>query len=172
MKIKEFDTDKKVLIVAEIGNNHEGSYALAEEMIGLAAEAGADAVKFQTYKTEFYVSNSDVNRFNRLKRFELSFSEFEKLAKVAKENGLIFISTPFDLYSADFLAQIIDAYKISSGDNTFYPLIEKVAEKGKPVLISSGLVDYEQIKKSICLIEEIWERRSIKKELALLRLLH
>ena len=70
MVIKNLDTNKKVLIIAEIGNNHEGSYALAEEMIGLAAEAGVDAVKFQTFQTEYYVSADDVERYKKLNSFE------------------------------------------------------------------------------------------------------
>ena len=63
MIINSTNTNEKVLIIAEIGNNHEGSYSLAEEMIGLAAEAGADAVKFQTFQTEYYVSANDVERY-------------------------------------------------------------------------------------------------------------
>ena len=69
MKIGEFDTDKKVLIIAEIGNNHEGDFNVACEMIEAAAEAGADAVKFQTFKTEHYVSKDNLERFSRLKSF-------------------------------------------------------------------------------------------------------
>ena len=91
MKIGEISTREKVLIIAEIGNNHEGSYTLAEEMIGLAAEAGADAVKFQTFQTEYYVSVDDVERYKRLKSFELRYNEFKKLSHVAKEAGILFI---------------------------------------------------------------------------------
>ena len=101
MIIDSFDTDKKVMVIAEIGNNHEGSYALAEDMVGLAAEAGADMVKFQTFRTELYVSRiANEDRFRKLKSFELSFAEFERLSKTAKDAGLIFLSTPFDLESA------------------------------------------------------------------------
>ena len=133
MKIKDINTRDKVLIIAEIGNNHEGSYSLAEDMIGLAVESGADAVKFQTFQTEHYVSVNDKERYKRLKSFELTFNEFEKLSNITKELGILFISTPFDLESALFLNSIVDAMKISSGDNTFYPLIECVAEIGKPI---------------------------------------
>ena len=106
MKIGEFDTDKKVLIIAEIGNNHEGDFNIACEMIEAAAEAGADAVKFQTFKTEHYVSKENLERYSRLKSFELSFNEFERLSVKAKELGLLFISTPFDLFSADALSHL------------------------------------------------------------------
>ena len=71
MKIGEINTREKVLVIAEIGNNHEGSYSLAEDMIGLAEESGADAVKFQTFQTEHYLSANDKERYKRLKSFEI-----------------------------------------------------------------------------------------------------
>lgn len=168
MRINNFNLNKDILIIAEIGNNHEGSYALAEEMIGLAAAAGAGAVKFQTFKTEYYVSQKDKDRFNRLKSFELSHAEFEKLSWVAKQEGLLFIATPFDLDSAEYLNSIVDAYKISSGDNNFYPLIEKVAKKEKPIIMSTGLADIDQIKKSQLFIYKIRQENALKQDLAVL----
>jgi len=168
MKIQKFNTKEKVFIIAEIGNNHEGSYTLAEEMVGLAAETGADAVKFQTFKTEYYVSSDDAHRFKRLKSFELTYNEFEKLSVVAKGLGLSFISTPFDIESALFLNSIVDALKISSGDNNFYPLLETVAETGKPIIMSSGLTDIQQIVKSKKLIEKIWDQENIVQDIAIL----
>ena len=168
MKIGKIDTKDRVLIIAEIGNNHEGSYTLAEEMIGLAAESGADAVKFQTFQTEYYVNSDDVERYKMLKSFELSYNEFEKLSCVAKGLGILFISTPFDIESALFLDSVVDALKISSGDNNFYPLIETVAETGKPIIMSSGLADIEQIIKSKTLIEKIWIQKDIIQDLAIL----
>ena len=81
MKIGDFDTDKKVLIIAEIGNNHEGSYSLAEEMIGLAAEAGAGAVKFQTIIPEKLISISQKKRIEQLKKFQLTYKEFHYCPK-------------------------------------------------------------------------------------------
>ena len=168
MKIGKLDTDDKVIIIAEIGNNHEGSYTLAEEMIGLAAEVGADAVKFQTFQTEYYVSRKDRNRFDSLKKYELTQDEFERLSKVAKELGILFISTPFDINSALFLDRITDAIKISSGDNNFYPLIESAAQTGKPLLLSTGLADINQVLKSREKIETIWDNNNFNKNLAVL----
>ena len=168
MKIKKINTKEKVLIIAEIGNNHEGSFALAEDMIGMAAEAGVDAVKFQTFQTEHYVSSNDKERFNKLKSFELTFSEFEKLSNVAKDMGVLFLSTPFDIESALFLNSIVDAMKISSGDNNFYPLIETIAATGKPIIMSSGLANIQQILKSKALIEKIWAKKDIVENLAIL----
>ena len=168
MKIGTIDTKEKVFIIAEIGNNHEGSYTLAEEMIGLAAEAGVDAVKFQTFQTENYLSVGDIKRYKMLKSFELSYNEFKKLKQVAKGAGILFISTPFDLESALFLDSIVDALKIASGDNNFYPLIETVAETGKPIIMSTGLADIQQIIKSKTLIEKIWDQQGFAQDLAIL----
>jgi len=168
MQIQKFNTKEKVFIIAEIGNNHEGSYTLAEEMIGLAADTGADAVKFQTFQTEYYVSADDVERYKRLKSFELSYNEFEKLSHVAKEVGILFISTPFDIESALFLNGIVDAVKIASGDNNFYPLIEAIAETGKPIIMSTGFADIQQIIKSKTMIEKIWAQQDLVQDLAIL----
>lgn len=168
MKIGNFDLGKNVLIVAEIGNNHEGSYTLAEDMIGLAAEAGVGAVKFQTYQTEFYVSKMDDARFLRLKAFELSFDEFERLSKAARRAGLIFLSTPFDIESAQFLNTIVPAFKIASGDNNFYPLIRFIAQTLKPVILSTGLAAMTQIRYTKALIEQIWSEHNTVQDIGVL----
>jgi N,N'-diacetyllegionaminate synthase len=168
MKIGKFDSGKDVLIIAEIGNNHEGSYTLAEEMIGLAAEAGAGAVKFQTFQTEHYVSRKEESRFSRLKSFELTHEELEKLSSIANEAGLLFLSKPFDLESAKFLNSVVPAFKIASGDNNFYPLIETVAHFGKPIIMSSGLSNLGQLIYSKALIERVWDNSGIKQDMAVL----
>jgi N,N'-diacetyllegionaminate synthase len=157
-----------VLVVAEIGNNHEGSYALAEELIGRAAEAGAHAVKFQTFKTEYYMNRKESERFRRLKSFELPFENFEKLSRTAEHVGLIFLSTPFDLESARFLEGIVSAYKIASGDNTFFPLLEQVASTGKPLILSGGLAGMDELRYSKNFIEDVWQKRNILSSLAIL----
>jgi sialic acid synthase SpsE len=169
VKIGDLDTNKKVIIVAEIGNNHEGSIELARELVDKAAEAGVDAVKFQTFKTETFVAPSQSDRYNRMKGFELSESNFEELALRAKGNGVKFISTPLDMPSAVFLIDIVDALKIASGDNTFYPLIEFAAKSEKPMILSTGFADEEQIKFSASLIEN---NRANRKSVANLALLH
>lgn len=168
MRIGNIDTEREVLIVAEIGNNHGGSYARAEEMIGRAAEAGASAVKFQTFHTEDYVSRSDIERFNRLKSFELTEEEFARLAGITASHGLLFISTPFDLASVECLSQMVSAFKIASGDNNFYPLIRKVAESGKPVIVSTGVSDLEQTQFSHAFVRHVWRELGIRQDIALL----
>jgi sialic acid synthase SpsE len=149
MKIGSFNTDQRVLVVAEIGNNHEGNFGVAKELVHKAAECGAHAVKFQTFRTEHYVSHSDVARFARLKSFELTYPQFEELADLARQLGLLFLSTPFDLKSADFLEKIVDGLKIASGDNNFYPLLERVAGARKPLIVSTGLSDEAQVGRTI-----------------------
>lgn len=168
MKIGSFATDEKVFVVAEIGNNHEGDFTLAQEMIDLAAEAGADAVKFQTFVPELYVSSEDAARLERLRRFRLTTEQFEGLAKHASAAGLLFFSTPFDLESARFLNTIQSVFKISSGDNTFFPLIETVAQFGKPIILSTGLADMDLLERVTRDIRAISRRNGIDADLALL----
>jgi len=141
MKINNHDTDKRVFVVAEIGNNHEGDFSQAERLVHAAAIAGADAVKFQTFIPELFVTSADTARIKRMRDFQLSFSEFESLSKLANSLGIIFFSTPLDLESARFLNTIQSVFKIASGDNSFYPLIELIASFGKPLIVSTGLSD-------------------------------
>ena len=89
MKIKNFDTKKKILIIGEVGNNHEGSYTNAIKLINMAAKAGVDAVKFQTFKTEKFISKLDKN-FKKFKKFELTFDQFKKLKNYANRKKLFY----------------------------------------------------------------------------------
>ena len=168
MRIGQLDTDERVLIVAEIGNNHEGSYRLAEELIGLAAEAGADAVKLQTIVPEKLVSALQAERIRQLKKFQLSYDEFERLSRVAGEHRVLFLSTPFDLDSARFLAPLVPAFKIASGDNNFFPLIEVLARSGKPIIMSAGLADLAEVRRSADFIRDIWGESGVDPGLAIL----
>ena len=144
MRIKK----NKVFIVAEIGNNHEGNLSNAFKLIDKAKETGVDAVKFQTYDVKkYYSSNTDKKRIKRLVKFQLSYSSIIKLSKYAKKLGLVFFSTPFDEESAVFLNKIQNIFKISSGDNDFYNLIEKVLIFNKPIIISTGMMDFKEVKK-------------------------
>ena len=149
MMIGSHDVQRRVLIVAEIGNNHEGDVALAKDMIHAAAQAGADAVKFQTIVPERFVRASQVERMVQLQRFALSYEEFTQLKTVADETGVLFLSTPFDLESVAFLNGLVPAFKIASGDNTFYPLLQAIAQTGKPAILSTGLADLEQVRSSM-----------------------
>jgi N,N'-diacetyllegionaminate synthase len=168
MEIAGINLTDNVLIVAEIGNNHEGNFEVAAEMVRKASECGVDAVKFQTFQTKYFVSASDHARFERLSSFELSYREFEQLYELTKSLGLLFISTPLDIASADFLRPLVDCFKIASGDNDFYPLIERVCQSGKPIIISSGLSDLAQMAKSKQFVEDQWTLRGINQHLAVL----
>lgn len=168
MKIGDFDTSEKVMIVAEIGNNHEGNVDLAAKMVELAAEAGADAVKFQTLRADRLVGVRDQARYQRLRQFELSYAEFESLADHADRCGVLFLSTPFDLESARFLNDLCPAIKIASSDNNFVPLLDTVARFDKPILLSTGAADLERVAKAKSLIESQWSSRCVNPGLILL----
>ena len=140
-----FKIKNKPLIIAEIGNNHEGSFDVAKKLILEAAKAGVDAVKFQTFITEDFISIENSDKFKRYKNFQLSKKEFKKLYQIAKKKKLKFISTPLDFKSAIFLAPLVDFFKISSGDNNFYQLIEKVLSFKKPTIISTGFLNLIEI---------------------------
>lgn len=168
MKIAHKDLDQKIYIIAEVGNNHEGNFAVAEKLVHLAAEAGVDAVKFQTIRPEFFVSPSNKQRFDQLKSYELKFEQFEKLSQLAKSCKIDFLTTVFDLDAVKLYNPLMPAYKVASGDNNFLALLEEMAKTGKPIILSTGLVEIEQIQYSKSLIEKTWKNLGIKQELALL----
>jgi N,N'-diacetyllegionaminate synthase len=168
MKIGKIDLNQKVMIIAEIGNNHEGDISVALELIHRAIESGADAVKFQTFRTEHYVDRSNPERFDRLKRFEFSPEQFALLAKETEKAGSIFLSTPFDLESVKILNPLVAAYKISSGDTNFVPLLQAVAATQKPLILSSGLTTLAELRYAVGLIQSAWIKQGISQQLALL----
>jgi sialic acid synthase SpsE len=166
--IRDFDVRERVLVVAEIGNNHEGDFKVAQELVRRAKESGAHAVKFQTFQTRYFVGRQDPARFARLQGFELTYSQFAELARLAKSLGLLFISTPLDLESARFLQGVVDAYKVASGDNDFYPLMSTIAATGDPVIISSGMSDMAQVFAAKQCVETTWQSCGITQSLAVL----
>lgn len=144
---------KKVFIIAEAGVNHNGRIELAKKMIDEAYKAGADAVKFQTFtaekivskiasKADYQIKNTRNNesQFDMLKKLELSFEAHKILFNYSKEVGIIFLSTPFDLDSIDFLYKLgIRLWKIPSGEITNYPYIKKLALLNNNYIISTGM---------------------------------
>lgn len=145
----------RTLVVAEIGVNHEGSYDLAAEMVRLAARAGVDAVKFQTYDPSGYVSTEQAERFARVTRFQLTHDHFRGLAAEAKRAGVVFFSTPLAAKDALFLAEIAPLIKISSGDITYLELIEEVARLDKPMIVSTGAATLEEIDAALATIDRV-----------------
>lgn len=167
MKIghKKIGNGHPPLIVAEVGQAHEGSLGLAHSYIDLASEVGADAIKFQTHFAEeestldesFRVNFSyeDDTRFDYWKRMEFTPGQWEKLYEHAKEKNLIFLSTPFSIKAVNILNDIgISAWKIGSGDTLNHELLEAVARTRKPILLSTGMSSYEDIDKSINFIKK------------------
>jgi N,N'-diacetyllegionaminate synthase len=154
MKIASHDLAQKILIVAEIGNNHEGSFEVACRLVDAAADAGVDAVKFQTFQTKLFTSRADPARFERLTRFELTQDHFVRLEQRARGRGLIFLSTPLDLVSARFLEPLVDVFKIASGDNDFWPLIAQICTTGKPLIVSTGLADVAHVKRIAAFVRD------------------
>ena len=154
MNFKDLNETNKTFIIAEIGNNHEGNFNNAVKLINAAKSANVDAVKFQTYKTENFINENEKKRFKKLKKFELSYNEFTKLSTIAKKKNLNFISTPLDSQSAHFLNNIVDIFKISSGDNNYYDLIKQVFSYKKPTIISTGLSEINDLKKLILIAKK------------------
>ena len=126
-------------IIAEIGNNHDGKLDQALALIREAAASGADAVKFQTYNPEKLVTKEhELHEF--FSQFRLPLEWHEELKGAAEQEGMQFLSTPFDRWSADFLQELdVPAFKISSSDLTNLQLIKHCAQFGKPLLISTGM---------------------------------
>jgi N-acetylneuraminate synthase len=141
-------------IIAEAGVNHNGSLDMAKKLVEVAAEAGADAVKFQTFKADALVSRSapkaeyqtkttdaDESQHEMIRKLELDEHAHETLMEHSKVCGIEFLSTPFDLESVDLLTGRFDisCIKIPSGDITNAPLLLKIAKTGKPVILSTGM---------------------------------
>jgi len=155
---------KHVLIIAEAGVNHNGSIKMAKQLIDVATEAGADIVKFQTFKAGKLVSktahqaeyqkanlkNSDDSQYNMLKRLELDEAMHIELIDYCQQKGITFLSTGFDEESVDMLDRLgVPFYKIPSGEITNKPYLQHIARKLKPVVISTGMADLNEIKEAL-----------------------
>lgn len=161
MKIDNFkiDEESSVFIIAELSANHNGNIDTAIETIRAAKRAGADCIKFQTYTADTITIDSNKEDFlikgtiwegkNLYKLYQEAYTPWEwheELFKVAKEEDLVCFSSPFDKTAVDFLETLnVPAYKIASFEITDIPLIEYVASKGKPVIISTGIAELEDI---------------------------
>lgn len=138
-------SDAPTFVIAEIGMNHNGDVKLGMEMIRAAAESGADAVKFQTFKTEDFLSRSFAD-FAERKKYELSPADHEKLFSCAHECGVEFLSTPYDDGSVDLLCNLdVGALKVASADLSNFPLLRKIGGTGKPVIFSTGYAEPSEI---------------------------
>lgn len=143
--------DSPVYVIAEVGVNHNGLMKLAYKHIDAAVAAKANAVKFQTFVTEFNQSSVhlDKNYLKWAKSLELSFDKFRQLAAYCRKAGIQFLSTPFELKSAAFLNELVPMYKIPSGEITNSPLLSMVASTGKPIILSTGMSNYDDVARAI-----------------------
>jgi len=151
MKIKKrkIGEGKRTFMVAEAGLNHNGKLKQAKELVKNAKKAGADAIKFQTFKAEKLTSRK--NRYFKLfQSLELRKTEWIKIKKIADRVGIIFFSTPLDEQSADFLDELgTPAFKIASGDLTHLPLLKHVGKKKKPIILSTGIGTISEIDEAL-----------------------
>lgn len=155
-------------VIAEAGVNHDGDLDRARQLVDAAVNAGADAVKFQTFSAERLVSraapkaeyqlhhtDSAESQFEMLRRLELPEQAHRELLDYCTEKGVLFLSTPFDERSADFLDELgISAYKISSGDVTNHPFLAHIAGKQKPIILSTGMATLGEVELAVNCIRE------------------
>jgi len=146
-------------IIAEAGVNHNGSLDLAKKMVEVAADAGADAVKFQTFKAETLVTaaapkaryqnavtSEKESQFDMLKRLELDLEAHKQLLSKCQQMGIDFLSTPFDLESVELLQNLgLKTFKIPSGEITNLPLLRKIGSLKKKIILSTGMTDLQEI---------------------------
>lgn len=136
-------------IIAEIGSNHDSKLSQARKLIDEAKKAGADCVKFQSFKADELIIGSHP-AYKTLKKLELPESWHYKLSDYCKKKKILFTSTPFYLGAVDILKDIdVPFYKISSGDLTYHPLIEKIAPLKRPVFLSTGMAYLKEVKKAV-----------------------
>jgi len=141
-----FNTDNRTYIIAEIGINHRGDIGIAKQLIDSAARSGVDAVKFQTYLTEKRAPKGNAEIFKILKNLELPFEAFKELKLYSNKKNIEFFSTPFDSESVKYLKDIdVDLYKVASFDVTNHKFLEEIAKTGKPVIISVGMSNLDEI---------------------------
>ncbi len=141
------ETLQRPFILAEIGLNHNGDMGLASEMVAAAADTGVDGVKFQSYFTEEFLHPSLSEAFEIFKSCELRPDEFSTLKSQAESLDLQFISTPLTHSYVKILNEMgVPAFKVASCDMTYYDLIEEITMTGKPVVISTGMSNFEEIK--------------------------
>ena len=157
----------RTYIIAEAGVNHNGSFELACKLVDAAKAAGADCVKFQTFKAKNLVSKNaakadyqkettgDGSQEDMLKKLELSYDEFIELKKYCDRVGISFLSTPFDFESIDFLNSIdMPFWKIPSGEVTNYPYLVALAKTKKPVIMSTGMCSMDEIRAAIKVLKD------------------
>jgi len=169
-------------IIVEAGVNHNGSLEIAKKLIDAAVKAGADVVKFQTFRAdrlvtatasraEYQIVNTGTNesQFEMLNKLELSPEMHRELFSYCQEKNIIFMSTPFDEASVDLLDNLgMEIFKISSGEITNKPLIQHIASKMKPIILSTGMSHLGEVEKTVSWIDDIWDKLDKRPQLTIL----
>ncbi len=154
-------------VIAEAGSNHDGDFKQALALIDVASDAKADAVKFQTFKAhKIYTKKAGHARYLKdkksiyeiIKDMEMPVEWIPKLAQYCKKKKIMFLSTPFDNDSADILEKHMPLFKISSYEMTDIPLVEHVAKKGKPIILSTGTAHLDEVGKTVQAIRAVGNR--------------
>jgi N-acetylneuraminate synthase len=146
----------RAYVIAEIGNNHNGSFERAKQMVDLATEMGADCAKFQMRQLNEVYRQRTLRKdgedlgteyvLDLLRRFELSIEQHRELASYCATKGIIYLCTPWDKNSVDVLESMgVPAYKVASADLTNLPLLEKLCATGKPLILSTGMSMREEV---------------------------
>ncbi|NRT15142.1 N-acetylneuraminate synthase [Flavobacterium sp. 28A] len=161
---RKIGPDFPPLVIAEIGINHEGSLAVAKEMVDAAKRAGVEVVKHQTHIVADEMSgaakkvipgNATVSIYEIMERCSLNESDELELKNYVESKGMLFISTPFSRAAADRLEKFgVQAYKIGSGECNNYPLLEHIASFGKPVILSTGMNTIESVAKAVAIFDK------------------
>lgn len=163
-----FLNKKEIPIIVEIGVNHEGSLDAAIKMMQLASKSGAKIIKFQSYTPSRYASADNAERLQRVSKFAFSLESFVRLKQEADDLGLQMLSTPLTEDWVEKLSPLCPAFKIGSGDITFKPVIEKAAQTGKELIISTGAATIEEIDQAVVWVKNIVGEDKLKERLTLM----
>lgn len=174
IKNKTIGAGQACFIIAEVGVNHNGGIKLAKKLIDAAKACGADAVKFQTFwadelalrtapKANYQkMSDRHASQYHMLKDLQLSEKDFIDLLAYAQKNHIIFLSSPFDRKSAEFLYELgVPAFKIGSGELTNLPFLRKIAKYGKPIILSTGMASMGEVKEAVKTILSAGNRKLV-----------
>lgn len=158
------------LLIAEIGGNHEGDFEYAKKLTQLAINTNVDFVKFQIYSGDTLVSRVEGGARNEhFKKFELLKNQHIELAQLCQSNHIGYMASVWDLDVIDWIDQYIPIYKIGSGDLTAYPVLEKIAQVGKPIILSTGLASMIEVEEAIAFIRSVNSIYNDSEYLALLQ---
>jgi len=150
---KKIGKNHPCFIIAEVGINHNGKLSLAKKLVDAAVDAKADAVKFQTFKSEGVIIDK-LKQTDAIRKFELKYSEFASLKKYCDKKNIIFLSTPHSFDAIDFLNDLVPAFKFGSGDLTNIPALQHAAKKDKPIILGTGMSTLKEVKESVNAIKK------------------